>query len=268
MLKNKIFLHIGLGRSGSDFLQKKIFSKIYNVNYIDRYNSKDFDKFRISLFYNPFFENKKSKFLFKSKSLISSENFFNPEYKLHELKKKIKYIHKNPNIILILRDPFSHLISTYKYSVQKGTLWRNIDEYFDFNYTRRARNMSQNIIFYMNFYNYTMLIKYLKVNFDNVNIFKFEKIFSSYESMIYFRNTLEKKFNFKFKTKFSKKNFYKINSSFNDVELKKKRILNFRKENFFINSKVLKNTYFENFYSSRFKNKFLNSLNFDYEKLF
>ena len=55
----KVFLHIGLGRSGSDFLQKKIFSNLLNVNYFDRYNSKKFDKFRINLFYNPFFNLKK-----------------------------------------------------------------------------------------------------------------------------------------------------------------------------------------------------------------
>ena len=157
MSKKEVFIHIGLGRSGSDFLQKKIFSKISNINYIDRYNSKNFDKFRIDLFYNPFFYSNKHNLSFKSKTLISSENFFNPEYKLYELKNKIQHIVKNPYIILILREPFSHLISTYKYSVKRGNLWRNIDECFDFNCTRRARNMSQNTVFYLNFYNYDIL---------------------------------------------------------------------------------------------------------------
>ena len=99
MSQYKIFLHIGLGRSGSDFLQKKIFSNLYNINYIDRYNSKTFNKFRINLFYNPFF-NIKNEITFKvqRKSLISSENFFNPDYKLNELQKKLEQLIK----ILIL----------------------------------------------------------------------------------------------------------------------------------------------------------------------
>lgn len=269
MSKYKIFLHIGLGRSGSDFLQKKIFSNLSNINYIDRYNSKTFDKFRINLFYNPFFNIKnKTKFKVQRKSLISSENFFNPDYKLNELQKKIRAIDKNPNIILVLREPFSHLVSTYKYSVQNGSLWRKIDDIFDFNITRRARNMAHNIIFYKNFYNYKLLINFLREKFERVDIYKFEKIFYSYETMYDFLKLLEKKYNFKYKSSFSKKNFYKINSSFNNTELAKKRILNFKKENRIFNPKNFKNSYFENYYSLNFKKKFINSLNFNYEKLF
>ena len=41
---------------------------------------------------------------------------------------------------------------------------------------------------------------------------------------------LNEKFNFKHKLKFSKKNFGKINSSFNNLELRKKRIINFKRK--------------------------------------
>ena len=265
----KVFLHIGLGRSGSDFLQKKIFSNLLNVNYFDRYNSKKFDKFRINLFYNPFFNlKKKEKFEIKSNSIISTENFFNSDYKLNELIIKIKEVYKKPQIILILREPFSHLISLYKYSVQNGLLWRSLDETFDFEKTRRARNVSNNIIFYKNFYNYKLLIRFLKKNFTKVEIFKFEKIFSSYEEMKKFVSFTEKKFGFKYKSRFLKKDFYKINPSSNNFIIQKKRIFNFKKDNnnFFL--KEINKLYFKNFYSLKFKKKFINSLEFDYEKLF
>lgn len=269
MMKNKVFLHIGLGRSGSDFLQKKIFSQISNINYIDRYNSKKFNNYRINLFYNPFFNVKnKTKFKIKKKTLISSENFFNPDYELNLLKYKIKEIHKNPYIILVLREPFSHLVSTYKYSVKNAILWRNLDEIFDFGNTRRARNMSSNVVFYKNFYDYKMLINYLKNNFTNVAIFKFEKIFKSHVSMNNFLSIISKRFKFRHKISFSAKNYNKINSSFSDLELKKKRALNFMKENKLVSKKRIKSSYFNEFYSTKFKKKFISSLNFDYEKLF
>ena len=269
MKKDKVFLHIGLGRTGSDFIQKKVFPKILNIKYIDRYNSSKFDKFRINLFYNPFYNiKKKIKLNIKNKTLISSENFFNPDYNLNELKKKINDIYKNPHIILVLREPFSHLVSTYKYSVEHGNLWQCIDDIFDFNSTRRARNMSNDIVFYKNFYNYKLLINYLKNQFKNVDIFKFEEIFESYESMNNFLFLLNEKFNFKHKLKFSKKNFGKINSSFNNLELRKKRIINFKRKNNFSSSKKINGPYFNKFYSAKFKKNFLTSLNFNYDKLF
>ena len=40
---NEVFIHIGLGRSGSDFLQKKIFPNLKGIKYVDRYNSKKFN---------------------------------------------------------------------------------------------------------------------------------------------------------------------------------------------------------------------------------
>jgi len=268
-LKNKVYLHIGLGRSGSDFLQKKIFPKISNIKYVDRYISQKFNNFRINLFYNPFFNIKRDcKFSIKGRTLISSENFFNPDYSLNQLKEKINNFSKSPHIILVLREPFSHLVSTYKYSVTHGNLWQTIDDIFDFQNTRRARNMSNNIVFYKNFYDYKILINFLKNQYKFVEIFKFEEIFYSYQSMNNFLNILKNRLNFDLKITFNKKNFLKLNSSLDDKEVEKKRIKNFKKTNNFILNSNLKNTYFEAYYTKNFKKKFLDSLNFNYAKLF
>ena len=50
--RSNFFIHIGLGRTGTDYLQRKIFPKLQGIKYIDRYNSKRFNKYRINLFNN------------------------------------------------------------------------------------------------------------------------------------------------------------------------------------------------------------------------
>ena len=89
---------------------------------------------------------------------------------------------------------------------------------------QEEQEICQMILFFTKIFIITkLLINYLKNQFKNVDIFKFEEIFESYESMNNFLFLLNEKFNFKHKLKFSKKNFGKINSSFNNLELRKKK---------------------------------------------
>ena len=254
---NEVFIHIGLGRSGSDFLQKKIFPNLIGIQYLDRYNSKKFNQLRIKNFYDPHF-NINNKFFYKTnkKILFSYENFFNPEFDLNSLIKKIQFFGYKPKLIIILRNPFDHLISTYKYSVKNSLIWKRIDEHFYFGKTKRARNVTPDAIFFETFYNYKSLITTLKLSF-NVEVFYFEKIFKSYLSMNNFIEKISKFTKSKFNNKFKIKDFKKINQSLEDNLIKKKRIKNFEISNKIILKKYkVSDNYFDKIYTKKFKKKF------------
>tara|TARA_B100000965_G_scaffold406818_1_gene449131 strand:+ start:3232 stop:4047 length:816 start_codon:yes stop_codon:yes gene_type:complete len=264
--RSNFFIHIGLGRTGTDYLQRKIFPKLQGIKYIDRYNSKRFNKYRINLFYNSEFRfEKKNMFSIKKKTLISTENFFNPENYLEDIIRKINYFYPKPQIILFLREPFQHLVSSYRYSVDKGMLWRRLDEYFEFEDMRKARNMTPNKIFFKNSYRYDEIIKILKKHFI-VHIFKYERVFKSFESMNKFITVLNKITKSSFKGKFTKKEFKRINVGLRDNELKKKRIINFKKDHIFPLKKISINSdYFTDFHTQNFKTKFYKNIKKNYK---
>ena len=254
---NEVFIHIGLGRSGSDFLQKKIFPNLKGIKYVDRYNSKKFNQLRIKNFYDPHFNiNNKSFYKTNKKILFSSENFFNPEFDLSSLIKKIHFFGYKPKLIIILRKPFDHLISTYKYSVKNSLIWKRLDEYFYFGKTKRARNITPDAIFFETFYNYKLLITNLKL-FFNVEVFYFEKVFKSYSSMNNFIVKISKFTKSKFNNRFKIKDFKKINQSLKDNSIRQKRIKNFKISNKIILKKYkVSDDYFEKIYTVKFKKKF------------
>tara|TARA_B110000444_G_C18654067_1_gene507517 strand:- start:13 stop:837 length:825 start_codon:yes stop_codon:yes gene_type:complete len=254
---NEVFIHIGLGRSGSDFLQKKIFPNLKGIQYVDRYNSKKFNQFRIKNFYDPHFNiNNKSFYKTNKKILFSSENFFNPEFDLNSLIKKIRFFDYKPRLIIILRNPFDHLISTYKYSVKNSLIWKRLDEHFYFGKTKRARNVTPDAIFFETFYNYKLLITNLKL-FFNVEVFYFEKVFKSYSSMNNFIVKISKLTKSKFNNRFKIKDFKKINQSLKDNSVRQKRIKNFKISNkIILKTYKVSDDYFEKIYTVKFKKKF------------
>tara|TARA_A100001015_G_scaffold300087_1_gene385017 strand:- start:263 stop:1066 length:804 start_codon:yes stop_codon:yes gene_type:complete len=250
-----MYLHIGLGRAGSTYLQKKIFPYFQGIKFLSSVNSKTFNKERINFFYNPTFISKK-KYSGK-KLLISTENFFHSKTSLVKLINEIKLFSKKPKLILILRNPKDHLISTYKHIVKTGDIWLRIEDHFNFNDTNRSQLIRPNIIFDKSLYEYDKLILELKKNFD-LEIFVFEKIFKNYFSMKDFIEQLSEIFNTKFSKKFKKSDFNSINKSLTSkIMIKQKRIKNFKKNNKKLYKKIdLNLDYFEEICSNKFLNRF------------
>ena len=250
-----MYLHIGLGRAGSTYLQRKIFPNFNGIKFLSSSNSKTFEKERINFFYNPLFIPKKK--FSGEKLLVSTVTFFHSKTSIAKLINEINLFSEKPIIIIILRNPIDHLISTYKNLVKTGNLWMSIEDQFNFNDTYRSQLIQPNMIFDKSLYEYDKLIKELKKKF-RVKIFIFEKIFENYTSMRKFIDNLSEIFQTKYNKNFKIEDFNPINqSTYSDIEIKEKRIENFKLNNAKIYDKLkIKEDYFNKIYSKKFLIKF------------
>ncbi|MBL7056460.1 sulfotransferase domain-containing protein [Candidatus Woesearchaeota archaeon] len=128
-MKN-LYLHIGLPKTGTTFLQKNIFCKLKAVNYIEVREEKSF----WNLIFNDYSaadEKKVKNFVAKrsknGNNFVSFENFSGDSYfpnsrKRKELLKTIKTIFSDYNltIILILREQTDLVSSMYKHFLHLG----------------------------------------------------------------------------------------------------------------------------------------------------
>jgi hypothetical protein len=108
----KIFIHVGLHKTGTTFLQKNVFQNIKNVNYFN-HNSNLFDFLSFSL--------KKDKI-----NLISHENFSaSPIYQdagniRFIIAEKLNILFPNAKIIIGTREIDSWLQSMYRQTIKNG----------------------------------------------------------------------------------------------------------------------------------------------------
>ena len=133
------YIHIGIHKAGSTFLQKNIFSKLKNVSYLGFYEKDylldevrnfqtcsdfNFNENKIKGLLKFFEENKKKNIA----TLISSEGFtgtIQPQYFgsgvfIELIAKRIARYVENPKIILILRNQKDAIRSLYKDDIQFG----------------------------------------------------------------------------------------------------------------------------------------------------
>ena len=133
----------------------------------------------------------------------------------------------------------------------------SIEDQFNFNDTYRSQLIQPNMIFDKSLYEYDKLINELKKKF-RVKIFIFEKIFENYTSMRKFIDNLSEIFQTKYNKNFKIEDFNPINqSTYSDIEIKEKRIENFKLNNAKIYDKLkIKEDYFNKIYSKKFLIKF------------
>jgi len=119
----RIFLHIGLIKTATTFLQSHIFNNLNDVNYVDR-NANLNSKNIIS---------EKGIYLISNEGI--SGNPFNSKQEMNYYQQftcaieRIKEIYSNPKIICCFREPSSFIQSTYKqYLHEGGTL--SFNQYF------------------------------------------------------------------------------------------------------------------------------------------
>lgn len=168
---NNLFMHIGLPKTGSTFLQQKVFSNIseniiynpvvFNELYTLFIKSKKIDQVLLNKI------NECNKFLSENenkKILISNEGWSHDEYSF-KFKRKISFLSKyfhQAHILLIFRNKEDWIVSMYLQSIQQG----NIQEFKDFittkhtNYFRNCRST-----------NYLPKLNILEIDYDKLKNF-------------------------------------------------------------------------------------------------
>jgi hypothetical protein len=223
-----VFIHVGLHKTGSTFLQSEVFNKMSDIESINFFNKdflqKEFEYIQSS---NPiYFDKKKIKNLenfFKEKTnnfLISSEQFsgnFNFQItgtgtQFFNNMKMLKDIFPKIKIIIIFRNQLDLLISHYKDEVVNGLT-------LDFEEWLRLRIKFNSL----NFLNYNKTLEFLWLLFGRENV-----IFDLYEN-IFYDSTKMKNFLDKISSSydFNQINFNKrINLSPSDIVIKYNKITN------------------------------------------
>ncbi len=197
----KVYFHIGYPRTGSTFLQKKIFETHYGINYLGpKYhnpNVKPFLTNQIMNLIDKLDPNKElnikiSNEIFKNLklsekkiNLISSEKFltFENDYFKNLIKlKKLLYLQNGDisfKVFFVVRNQFDVLKSYYFHAfseINKNFKIENFNELINVSQSNRSDYIKEFIFF--NNYLYDKLYDKLKINFDkeNIGIFFYEDL--------------------------------------------------------------------------------------------
>ncbi len=147
----KVFIHIGLHKTGTTFLQKQVFPYIEDIHYVEKEESIRFD-----MNLNE-----------KKVNLISNEDLSgNPWLKnVHDrfrIADRLKRVFPKAKIIVGTRNKSSWVKSLYKNYVRKGGI-------YDF-------KTFKNDIFEEDYLEFDEYINYLKKLFDDVYVYQFEDL--------------------------------------------------------------------------------------------
>lgn len=110
----QVYFHVGLGKTGTTFLQYRVFPKLEGIQYIQRTNYRDFKYVRL-------IENSS-----EQKFLVSNE--FDKQLEAEALKIASKY--PSAKIIVVLRRQDSWIASQYRRYVKNGYA-RSFEEFID-----------------------------------------------------------------------------------------------------------------------------------------
>ena len=180
---NKKIIHVGLPKTGTTFFQNKVFPNLCketNYKYIGK--NGDRNKYFFQMMYLKYaisnnFEIKK-KFGLKNNYLVSHEGLLPGDPEFWEIAaKKIKFFFGNDcHIIISIRQPSTFLTSIYQEHCLTQGYFIGPERFFlnNQNYNMRINEPKFNI----SKFDFDLLIKIFKENFNNVSIFKFEDIFN------------------------------------------------------------------------------------------
>ena len=194
----KTLIHIGLGKAGSTTLQKNIFEKLDNINYL---TIKDQSIIDILYLNSLEFKKKYNSRNFDSNSqkntIISCETLsFGGVFDQFIVCDRLNQIFKNQaTILLIIRNQFDWIKSFYLEQLAGG-IYVSFDKFLK----QQFLNKEISIFPKLNYYN---LVSYYKKVFgnENVKVFLFEEMFKrrEYKDNIDY-NIIEKNFGFTFKS--------------------------------------------------------------------
>lgn len=228
-------LHIGLGKTGSGFLQTFIYPIICKSCKIPYYKNnfftKNFPDVEKSFFEKQInYENKLGK-----KFFISSENLFSLYQNFDDIEINFEYLKKNfqndVKIIIFLRRPSDYLTSLYvQYSIHQFECI-DIKDFFINKKNYRILDKSKSFHKYnLYYFNYKKLINLYKSYFKNVIIIKYEDLFENLTFITckkFIKKILANKYNKSIDQKLKKIDFNKkVNKSIDEKYFSKILLLN------------------------------------------
>jgi len=186
----KLFIHIGIAKSATTWLQNILFPDQLSINYLGK-TDRNYPSWMIDWAHLDDFEFEKKQDYIKNDlhrvlnagvNLISSESFTN-KGSIHNLAYRIKSIAPSANIIITIRDPIDTIISHYKLYVKQAGYYKELDNYLEFG--RRPRDIVYRKPIYVADYIYDDMIElYNELFKSNVLVLKYEDMVAKYESFI------------------------------------------------------------------------------------
>lgn len=174
------YVHIGLGKTGTTFLQDEVFPKISNLNELDYFN-KALDQ-NITNLDNYFLSNEN----------LVGEFFSSYSWEV-SVKKNLEKFGEDANIILIIREPLEYFASVFCQSYQAYNIVK--EEEFFLDTSMSDTYIKKNNYYFINYekFCYSELINLYTKNFQNVYIIKYEDIKNlSIWSKIFNNNDIKK----------------------------------------------------------------------------
>jgi hypothetical protein len=180
-MKNNIYIHLGYGRTGTTWLQDKVFPAISGLHYLGKREG-DYPEWMINWNYldRLIFPkeinsirgqiNKAREF---AKVLISSEAFTQTGGIVDQIE-RIKAVIEFPKIILVIRDPVDLVVSKYRRLYKVGFLKDRIEQYLD--YSPRPFDLVRRKRLYLHDYVFPLVIERLFQEFrpQNTLVLKYE----------------------------------------------------------------------------------------------
>jgi len=177
-----LYIHIGLHKTGTTFLQQEVFPKLKNVNYISKYNRQGslhlittkFSKDKINLF---------------SEEHLTRQNYLDDgQASMSEIAKRIHKLFPEAKIILTLRNKDDWLKSLYnQYARTRGL--KSFEEWYNDVFDKEDLNFEKFVKLLNDLFDDVLVLEYelLKkdsdlfvkkiCNFMNVDVPKFNNIF-------------------------------------------------------------------------------------------
>jgi hypothetical protein len=174
------YIHIGLGKTGTTFLQEEIFPKISNLNGLNYYN-KVISENIINL----------DNYFLSNENLVGE--FFSSTSWEDSLKRNLEKFGSDINIILTIREPLEYFASVFCQGYHAYNIVK--EEEFFLNNSMSDAYIKKNNYYFINYekFCYPELINLYKKNFQNVYIIKYEDIKNlSIWSKIFNNNDIKK----------------------------------------------------------------------------
>jgi hypothetical protein len=180
-MKNNIYIHMGYGRTGTTWLQDKVFPAISGLRYLGKREG-DYPDWLINWNYldrlvlpreTDWIRDHINKAREVANVLISSEAFTQTGGIVDQIE-RIKAVAECPKIILVIRDPVDLVVSKYRRLFKVGFLKEPIEHYLD--YSPRPFDLVRRKRLYLHDYVFPLVIERLFQEFNpqNTLVLKYE----------------------------------------------------------------------------------------------